>query len=370
MLETIAGKQALVTGAASGIGQAVARRLAARRCRGRRGRSSTSPASRGSRPKASARSSPTSASAEGRERVIRGGRRLRLPRQRGRDHPARADPRDDAGRLARHLRGQRRGGLLPLPADRPAAARPAARSSTSPRPRPRSPSTTEAAIYAASKAAVISITRSFAYALASRPVRVNAVCPGITDTPMQEQRPRRRSSAIRGTTYEELARRRVSTAVPLARTSLAGRVRRRDPLPALRRGRLHDRAGDQLLRRAGDDVTSGRIESDEEADRGRRRGARASGRARTSCRTAGSCSRTRTRARSGVWEPGKGNEHLRAHGRRPERVHARHRRLRLRHAVPDGRRLGRAGDAAAVDPAGGAGRNGRGRRDRGRRHAS
>lgn len=45
--------------------------------------------------------------------------------------------------------------------------------------------TTEAAAYAASKAAVLSITRSFAYAFASREVRVNAICPGVVDTPMQ-----------------------------------------------------------------------------------------------------------------------------------------------------------------------------------------
>ena len=47
--------------------------------------------------------------------------------------------------------------------------------------------TLEAAIYAASKATILSITRSFAYALAPRGVRVNAVCPGIVDTPMQDQ---------------------------------------------------------------------------------------------------------------------------------------------------------------------------------------
>jgi NAD(P)-dependent dehydrogenase (short-subunit alcohol dehydrogenase family) len=46
--------------------------------------------------------------------------------------------------------------------------------------------TTEVAAYAASKTTILSITRSFAYALASRPVRVNAVCPGIVDTPMQD----------------------------------------------------------------------------------------------------------------------------------------------------------------------------------------
>ena len=46
--------------------------------------------------------------------------------------------------------------------------------------------TVEVAAYAASKTTILSITRSFAYALAPRPVRVNAICPGIVDTPMQE----------------------------------------------------------------------------------------------------------------------------------------------------------------------------------------
>jgi NAD(P)-dependent dehydrogenase (short-subunit alcohol dehydrogenase family) len=77
--------------------------------------------------------------------------------------------------------------------------------------------TTEAAVYAASKATIISITRSFAYALASRPVRVNAVCPGIIDTPMQE-RVLADVARIRGTTYDDLAQGRL-TAVPLGRTS-------------------------------------------------------------------------------------------------------------------------------------------------------
>jgi NAD(P)-dependent dehydrogenase (short-subunit alcohol dehydrogenase family) len=42
--------------------------------------------------------------------------------------------------------------------------------------------TTEAAVYASSKTAVLSITRSFAYAFAPNGVRVNAICPGIVDT--------------------------------------------------------------------------------------------------------------------------------------------------------------------------------------------
>jgi NAD(P)-dependent dehydrogenase (short-subunit alcohol dehydrogenase family) len=47
--------------------------------------------------------------------------------------------------------------------------------------------TTETAVYASSKAAVMSMTRSFAYAFASRGIRVNAVLPGIIDTPMQDK---------------------------------------------------------------------------------------------------------------------------------------------------------------------------------------
>lgn len=46
--------------------------------------------------------------------------------------------------------------------------------------------TTEVAAYSASKTTILAITRSFGYALAKRPVRVNAVCPGIVDTPMQD----------------------------------------------------------------------------------------------------------------------------------------------------------------------------------------
>jgi NAD(P)-dependent dehydrogenase (short-subunit alcohol dehydrogenase family) len=47
--------------------------------------------------------------------------------------------------------------------------------------------TIEVAAYAASKTTILSITRSFAYALAPRRVRVNAILPGIVDTAMQEE---------------------------------------------------------------------------------------------------------------------------------------------------------------------------------------
>jgi NAD(P)-dependent dehydrogenase (short-subunit alcohol dehydrogenase family) len=47
--------------------------------------------------------------------------------------------------------------------------------------------TTELCAYAASKAALLSITRSLAFGLADAGLRVNAVCPGIIATPMQDE---------------------------------------------------------------------------------------------------------------------------------------------------------------------------------------
>lgn len=78
--------------------------------------------------------------------------------------------------------------------------------------------TTEACIYAASKTAILSITRSFAYALAPR-VRVNAICPGIVDTPMQEK-VLDEIAAVRGASREELEAGRTRM-VPLGRASAA-----------------------------------------------------------------------------------------------------------------------------------------------------
>jgi NAD(P)-dependent dehydrogenase (short-subunit alcohol dehydrogenase family) len=77
--------------------------------------------------------------------------------------------------------------------------------------------TVEAAVYAATKTAILSITRSFAYALAPRRIRVNAISPGITDTPMQDA-VLREVSVQRGTTPEVLAATRLQ-GVPLGRTA-------------------------------------------------------------------------------------------------------------------------------------------------------
>jgi NAD(P)-dependent dehydrogenase (short-subunit alcohol dehydrogenase family) len=77
--------------------------------------------------------------------------------------------------------------------------------------------TIEVAAYAASKTTILSITRSFAYALAPRRVRVNAILPGIVNTPMQDE-VLERVAPMRGLTAQELydARTRL---VPLGRGS-------------------------------------------------------------------------------------------------------------------------------------------------------
>jgi len=80
----------------------------------------------------------------------------------------------------------------------------------------------ETAAYAATKSAVLSITRSFAHAFAERQVRVNAVVPGLIDTPMQD-RLVEDTARIRGRALEELERDRAE-GVPLARLGTAEEV--------------------------------------------------------------------------------------------------------------------------------------------------
>jgi NAD(P)-dependent dehydrogenase (short-subunit alcohol dehydrogenase family) len=77
--------------------------------------------------------------------------------------------------------------------------------------------TTEAAAYAITKAAVSQVTRSFAMAYAPRAIRVNALSPGITDTPMQD-RVLDEVSAARGISREDLAAARLKT-VPMGRSA-------------------------------------------------------------------------------------------------------------------------------------------------------
>ena len=79
--------------------------------------------------------------------------------------------------------------------------------------------TVEVAAYAASKTTILSITRSFAYALAARRVRVNAILPGVVNTPMQEE-VLEKVAPMRGLTPDEWRDAR-NTAVPLGRGSSA-----------------------------------------------------------------------------------------------------------------------------------------------------
>jgi NAD(P)-dependent dehydrogenase (short-subunit alcohol dehydrogenase family) len=70
--------------------------------------------------------------------------------------------------------------------------------------------------YAASKAAVLSVTKSFAAELAPRGIRVNAVAPGRIDTPLSDYA-NVELGRITGQDAEEALRRRVATN-PLGRT--------------------------------------------------------------------------------------------------------------------------------------------------------
>ncbi len=77
--------------------------------------------------------------------------------------------------------------------------------------------TVETAVYSATKTAIQAATRTFAVLHAPRHVRVNAISPGITDTPMQET-VLQEVSKLRGLTYEQLAKDRLNL-VPLKRTA-------------------------------------------------------------------------------------------------------------------------------------------------------
>jgi NAD(P)-dependent dehydrogenase (short-subunit alcohol dehydrogenase family) len=77
--------------------------------------------------------------------------------------------------------------------------------------------TIEVAPYSITKTAATGITRSFAYALAKKNVRVNAILPGIVDTPMQDK-VLDDIAPMRGMTRAQLEETRLKT-VPLGRTA-------------------------------------------------------------------------------------------------------------------------------------------------------
>ena len=74
---------------------------------------------------------------------------------------------------------------------------------------------TSNAAYAASKGAVISLTRTAAQQLGRYDINVNAVCPGVTFTALVEQLVRDRSAA-RGISAEEM-RRNMEAPIPIGR---------------------------------------------------------------------------------------------------------------------------------------------------------
>ena len=76
---------------------------------------------------------------------------------------------------------------------------------------------TSNAIYAASKGAVISLTRTASQQLARHNVNVNAVCPGTTVTALSEDNLRSRA-AEEGLSVEEMKRKR-NSAIPIGRAN-------------------------------------------------------------------------------------------------------------------------------------------------------
>ncbi len=69
--------------------------------------------------------------------------------------------------------------------------------------------------YAAAKAGIISLTRSAALAFAPHGINVNAVCPGVVDTPLTRQIHEARAQALHITPEESLAR--MVARIPLGR---------------------------------------------------------------------------------------------------------------------------------------------------------
>ena len=66
------------------------------------------------------------------------------------------------------------------------------------------------------------MTRSWAHVLAPRNINVNAVLPGITDTPMQDH-VLHRLSELRGTPYEEMESTRLDS-IPMKRAAAPSEI--------------------------------------------------------------------------------------------------------------------------------------------------
>jgi len=76
-----------------------------------------------------------------------------------------------------------------------------------------------AAVYSAGKHAVIGLTRSMAKEYIARGIRINAVCPGATETPRRERRTAHLTSKERREDQE-----RLSQAIPIGRLAKAEEI--------------------------------------------------------------------------------------------------------------------------------------------------
>lgn len=81
---------------------------------------------------------------------------------------------------------------------------------------------TSNAAYAASKGAVISMTRIAAHSLGGHDINVNAICPGVTSTPLFDNMIAKRSDDL-GVPEAEL-RRRITESIPIKRLSEASDI--------------------------------------------------------------------------------------------------------------------------------------------------
>jgi NAD(P)-dependent dehydrogenase (short-subunit alcohol dehydrogenase family) len=76
-----------------------------------------------------------------------------------------------------------------------------------------------AALYSASKHAVIGLTRSTAKEYIADGIRINAVCPGVTDTPRRERRTAHLTESEVQSLKEEVAQ-----SIPIGRAASADEI--------------------------------------------------------------------------------------------------------------------------------------------------